>query len=283
MFSVLLPSRERPASLRRALSSLAHGDVEIIVGLDNDDPTALEAEKIVGEYRLARVVKGPRQPTLAHVFNTLQAQAQAEWFVPFPDDYTIDQADWADKLAYACARLPDGLGVAYLWDRLYPWFSTFPVVSRRSVKMQGFYMPTFFPFLYGDTWWNEVGVMSGLIQPAKCSVTVCGETGGKHKFRDLRVWSRMFDKTRPLREELALNMIASSMGDTEGGRYLAGTLQDRSRACQELQAPSQTNEWCELWDKESDDYVNPHYSDLLSRAERFLELMNGNQAEPAVA
>jgi hypothetical protein len=273
LVSVLLPSRGRPDSLCRAVSSLAYGDVEIIVGLDEDDPSARDAEDLVSTFPGVRCCINPRQPTLGALFNLLALQADADWLVPFPDDYTIDQPNWAEITHQTLLTLPSKMGVAYLWDPLYPHFATFPIVSKDAIAMQGFYMPEFFQFLFGDTWWNEVGVMSGMILPSPASVAVKADTGNIHNYRNLKLWATLFEKTRPMRQDLAIRMIRKAMGDQSDADYLIATMEDRIESLKELQAPFMTDEFCNKWDGIGDGFPHPHYAALEAKTLAFMERM----------
>lgn len=271
LVSVLLPSRGRPDSLCRAVSSLAYGDVEILVGLDEDDPTARQAEDLVSAFPGVRVCVTARQPTLGELFNRLAEQADSDWLVPFPDDYTIDQPNWVEDTYRTLQMLPARMGVAYLWDPLYPHFATFPIVSRDVITMQGFYMPPFFPFLFGDTWWNEIGVMSGMILPSPSSVLVSSDTGHIHNYRNLRLFSNLFEKTRCMRQDMAVRMIRKAMGDSDQATYLIGTMEERIGMLKQLQAPFQTDEFCNKWDGVGDGFPHPHYEALEAKTLAFME------------
>lgn len=269
MISVILPSRGRPESLFRAVSSLARGDVEIIVGLDEDDPTANEAERLIAHLPGVGIVKGIRKITTGQLFNDLAAHAVGDWFIPFPDDYVVDEPDWAARLVPVLGALPNTLGVGYLSDPMYPHFATFPIVSRETIKLAGFFMPPFFPFLFGDTWWNEVGVMSGMILPANAGVSIMGEHGHTHKYKDLPLWSDLFQKTRVMREAMAVEMIRRAFGpDSENGAYLITTLHERSTLCADLQESQRSPEFYEKWDDTG--FVHPDYAAVRDRAVAFM-------------
>ena len=273
MISVILPSRGRPASLLRAVSSLAQDDCEIIVGLDSDDPTIEEAERLIGSVRQVRIVKSTRKPTVGALFNYLGEWASGDWLIPFPDDYVVDQSDWATRTQKTLDRLPNGMGLAYLWDPVYPHFATFPLISKAAIEMQGFFMPPFFPFLFGDTWWNEVGVMSGMILPASASVTILKETGNIHNYRNLKLWATLFEKTRPLRQQIATQMIRNAMGEEPQAAFLINSMSERIEALEEMQAPFMTDEFCTKWNAAGDGFPHPHYDALEAKTLAFMEQM----------
>lgn len=272
LISVLLPSRGRPDSLCQAVSSLAYGDVEILVGLDEDDPHAWHAENLVSQFHGVRVLTAPRQPTVGQLFNLLAKQATGDWVVPFPDDYTVDRPNWIEETNNTLQMLPARMGVAYLWDPMYPHFATFPVVSKEMIEMQGFFMPPFFPFLFGDTWWNEVGVMSAMILPSPAAVSIKPDTGIIHNYRNLHLWARLFEKTRPMRQDMAIRMIRHAFGTGEQAGFLISSMDERIKALVELQAPFMKEEWCEDWNKRGDGFPHPHYDALEAKTQQFMEL-----------
>ena len=276
MISVILPSRGRPESLYRAVSSLAYGDVEILVGLDSDDPTAGEAERLLAEFPQARVHINPRMGTLHVLDNHLAKRAQGDFLMVFTDDYTIPDYEWAQKVETSFVSFPDGWGIAYPMDAMYPHFSTFPILPRKLVDLAGYFLPPVFPFLFGDTWWNEVGVMSALIAPVPgIEVKIDGDTGHIHNYRDLKLWSEIFHATRPLREELAMKLIDKAVGGTKQADYLVQTMEERKQALIQLHAPFLTDEFCNKWDKVGDGFPHPHYTDLKTKAVAFMEAMSG--------
>jgi len=269
VISIVIPSRGRPDSLRRAVSSLAFGDIEIIVGLDIDDPTADEAEAFLATVPLARVVRSTRFPTMPQLFNYLVDQTQGDIILGFPDDYVMDHKDWAEKVRHTTAMLPNELGVAYLDDPCYPGFSTFPVLSRRSIEMAGFFLPPFFPFLFGDTWWNEVGILSGMHLRSEASVSIQQDAGHDHHYRDIALWTQLFERTRPIREDMAIKMLRDVFGETEECGHLISTMKGRVSICEEFQKPFMTPDFQAKWNATG--FIHPHYDAMKSKAEAFLK------------
>ncbi len=273
LVSVILPSRGRPDSLLRAVASLAHGDCEIIVGLDDDGGEDIES--LVPELeRLGNVtvIVAPRAPCIGKLLDNLGKHATGDFLLPFTDDYTIDSEDWVERVRVAVERMPHRMGVAYLRDPMYPNFATFPIVSRETIALCGFFMPPFFPFLFGDTWWNEVGGMSGLIYPCTASVSIMQETGHIHNFRDLRLWTGVFNRTRPMRELLAIQMIRTAMpGNEQGQNSLIATVPDRAAICAELLRQFNDKAFVDKWESWGDGFPHPHYSAMKAKAEAFME------------
>lgn len=234
MISVIIPSRGRPESLLRAVSACARGSVEVIVGLDADDPTTPWARDLLARsVPAARVIVSPRHESLPHLQNFLAAQADGDFILPLSDDYEVVHEDWVARVAERTAELPDGLGIVYLNDPVYPGFTTFPVIPRKLYAMQGFLMAPFFPFLFTDTWWDEVGYLSGMKLACTAEIRLLPETGHEHHYRDFALWAELFDLTRPLRAELAIAMLAAIRHRLEPGFYerAVGSIPDRAARC----------------------------------------------------
>jgi glycosyltransferase involved in cell wall biosynthesis len=270
--SVILPSRGRIDSLEKAVASIvAAGDpgVEVIVGLDDDDDSwqlaALRIEKFPG----VRIAVKPRQQSVGALFNLLEKEAAGNWLIPFPNDYTITTLDWAARLRDAVTSLPLGLGVAYLADQLYRGFSTFPVISRKTIELQGFFMPEFFPFLFGDTWWNEVGNLCGVKQPIDAHVQIGLEHGNEHRLRDMTLWAKVFEATRPLRTETAIKIVKAiyNAHDAESD-WLVSTMPNRVQMCEASQWHMFQPYFLAQWDN----------TDTQPPSERYLRLKAGAEA-----
>lgn len=269
--SVVLPSRGRPQSLERAIASLtAKGGagLEVIVGLDEDDPTRIEAAELLKDYPGVIVSVNPRQPSVGVLFNLLAKSARGNWFIPFPDDYTIVTDGWCDRLRHAVRNLPGDLGVAYLADQLYKGFSTFPVVSRRTIELNGFFMPEFFPFLFGDTWWNEVGNLCGVKQPIDAHVQIELVAGNVHHLRDMRLWADLFEATRPLRTETAIKIVKEiyNAHDQEAD-WLVSTMPNRVEMCEAGQWHMYQPYFLKQWDNTDPNPPSERYTALKDKAE----------------
>ena len=271
MISIILPSRGRPASLARAVASLARCECEIVVGLDEDDPTADDAMEML-DYPQVRIVRSFRKTTTAQLFNVLAEHATGSHVIAFPDDYTMDQPNWSELVEKTVAILPGGYGVAYLADPMYPYFATFPILSRATIALNGSFFPPYFPFLFGDTYWNEIGVMSGLVVRSEASVTIRADTGHIHTYRDLKFWSEMYDKTRTLREDIAIKIIRAAYGEGQQAETLITTLAERKAALIRLHAPNMTQEFYDKWENKHGGFHHPAYASLKAKADKFMEI-----------
>jgi hypothetical protein len=279
--SVILPSRGRWEALQRALASLTAGgdaEVEVLVGLDEDDP-ASEAAFVLETYPGVRPVVAPLQQSVGALFNLLAKESTGDWLIPFPDDYVMMHPDWAERLRDGVKRLPCALGVAYLKDLLYPGFTTFPVVSRRMIELNGFFMPEFFPFLFGDTWWNEVGNLTGVKQQIDARVLLNMNHGTEHRYRDFVLWARLFERTRPMRVQTAIKAIEAIYAEHGAeSSFLISTMPQRAAMCEANQRHMFDDSFVGKWDNTDPRAPTARYSKLREAAQAFL-LMNFEEAQ----
>lgn len=250
--------------------------VEVLVGLDDDDPTAAEAKGLIQGIPGVRVLVGPRLMCQAAYYNKLANEATHDWVGILADDYTVDQENWAELMETTLAALPGGYGIGYFHDPMYPFFSTYPFMSKSKtmpLMVDGKFLPEFFPFLFGDTWLNEIGAISTLILPSKASVTIQQE-GHIHRFRDLRLWSRLFHETRPLRAQIAERIVKLAFGDHPIVGKLIVTMPQRVEMAEQLfKASSMSEDFFERMERHGweSGYVHPEYDGMRDKAQQFLD------------
>ena len=165
---VITPSRGRPQQLHEmvdAVRSAALGSVEVIAGVDLDDP-------LLDEYRAlasCRLVVGPRQ-TLSGWTNMLARSAVNDW-TPAPrylaslgDDHRPRTPGWDLKLIEAIERFGAAGGFAY-GDDLQAGQSlpTAWVVSADIVRTVGWMMLPAAEHMYVDTAVLALGQAAGRI------------------------------------------------------------------------------------------------------------------------
>lgn len=156
--SVVLPSRKRPDMLKRSLNSLIGNSVglisqiEVLVAYDPDDfqtwDAALHSDFVI--------VKGWCAPGrygyggIANYYPPLLQRAQGEWVLFWGDDAIMQTPGW-DDIVRSCPP-------SVLYTRGNPdGHNCFPIVHMDILETVGR-----FPQLPAvDTWWDEVGRMSG--------------------------------------------------------------------------------------------------------------------------
>ncbi len=142
-FSILIPTRGRPALLRRCLESIRDtasnpGGVEILLYVDEDD-FLTRAFSFPG----LKILKcaGPRA-TLGEMPRVLEKSASGRNLFLFNDDARILTAGWDEKMLRVLAPWPDGAALAWPRDpdrdgRL----ATFPCLPRTACALMGGIVP----------------------------------------------------------------------------------------------------------------------------------------------
>jgi len=159
VISVLVPSRGRPQIFARMCASLiktAHNPVEIMVGLDRDDPKC-------GNYPLpysakALVDEEDGLMALSSWFNFLAAASTGDVLMLANDDLVFRTPGWDTRIYEALPS--DGIGVLYP-DDLYEHRCTFPLMSRKHYETLGYIAPPTLAHWYIDPWIADVAKRVG--------------------------------------------------------------------------------------------------------------------------
>lgn len=286
--SVLIPSRGRPDKLLRCVQSLLvdhqiPDGVEIVIGFDDDDELYQHSANLIQSLALhpsqLQVRLGPRCHTLAQLLNEMADHSTGKWVMGFCDDLTFEDERWHEKILAGAAKLPRGLGIAFPCDPLHPNFPSLPVVSRHSIKALGYYMAPGFPFWFTDTWWNEIGIITGL--RVECDVLVHNPDGkGKtHGLKDVAFWRDFFDATRPMRLKDALNLARAAYNDgsPEITRMMA-ELPQRQQYCVQLMDQIRNPQVIAALEKDgSDSQPGPHYEEVKQMATDLMQRIRAEQ------
>lgn len=154
MISLLLPSRGRPASVMRLYGSAvatAAGDIELIVRLDDDDPT----RTLYPKRSQIRYLHGERV-TLSVYWNECYVAARGPIFMHCGDDITFNTPGW-DRIV-ADAFPEDGIAFVHGDDLggKGETLGTHGFLRREWVDAVGYFVPPHFSSDYNDAWLNEV-------------------------------------------------------------------------------------------------------------------------------
>jgi hypothetical protein len=164
VISVLIPSRGRCRFLERAVLSLretARGPIEILVGLDDDDPFT----KDVAVRNACVVVETPRlgYGNLYQYFNLMAERSTGDWLVLWDDSSVMTTEGW-DQMLY---DLPDSILVGDLQNHFSPSLCAFPAVRRNAYEALGYYSPD---TPHVDTVWEVIGKNLNAIAPVNAYV-----------------------------------------------------------------------------------------------------------------
>jgi glycosyltransferase involved in cell wall biosynthesis len=139
-FSLIVPTRQRPAQLGRFLDSLAATAarpeaVEVVLVIDADDPASSRVAH--GRLALKRVVVPPGLTMGA--LNTAGYEASSGAFLMLLNDDVVARTwGWDDRIRACFRRVPDGIALVHPNDTLLrDHLCTFPVVSRTFCRLAG--------------------------------------------------------------------------------------------------------------------------------------------------
>jgi len=243
--SVLLPTRGRVESLRRALYSMAATArrpelLEVVLGVDSDDAETLSFALSLRDFPVAvRPCIAARAPTLGRLWDSLASSATGSAVLWMADDFVIEGRNWDDDLRALVEQMRGGLGLAYLPNSDVPdRFVGLPAFSRAMMErlraLQGFLVPPWFPNWFSDTWFDELSTFTG--SRHAINARAVGDRPPSHRLRDLGFWLDFFHATRPMREAVARQLLADLYPPEQQARHLA-LFPERRRLCVDKLAP----------------------------------------------
>lgn len=249
--SVLIPERGRPEALDRLITSLiqtAGTDeaYEIIVGIDADDPAWLDRTPF--EHVRTRYLRREREPTLGEKLNWMAQYAKGNIITFLSNDTTSITEGWPAKIRTAMAGLPNGIGIGYWNDALHQDHTSYWAMTRQMYATCGIFAPPWFPHWFVDTWWDEIGVLTGL--KVKIDSAVWYENGNLRSPRpDLAFWVDIFERTRPMRLRDAAGLLGVAFGQGSAREQEEmSKLSQRAELCAARAAHLRTPAFLARWD-----------------------------------
>ena len=140
IFSIIVPTRGRPAELRRFLDSVkattARLDtIEVILVIDADDKGTVELN--YGEFPLKPIVVEPGLPMGALNMTGYEAAA-GDYIMLLNDDVIVRTEHWDKKALAAFKSFTDGIVLVHVNDRIFEEkLCTFPFLSRIYCEIAG--------------------------------------------------------------------------------------------------------------------------------------------------
>jgi len=239
--SVLCPSRSRPAlALRMAHSALdtAKGPVEVLIGLDCDDPQRQDYYKMIDQSSGIPLFTFTPRVSVGHIWNELakdaisnvedesESEQQDHLFLMANDDIVFLTMGWDEAFASAARQYPDRIFVMWAEDGINGAnHAAFPCVSRKWIDTVGYFSPTDFKFFRHDTWIYDLGHRLGRLHfipdvniqhlhwsagGVKDEITDLNRSSGQSQ-NDQRVWSetdwRRVNDAQKLREVMIMRQV----------------------------------------------------------------------------
>lgn len=218
--SLMIPTRGRPDLAKRAIKSLlanASTDIEIVVGLDDDDETARELmDALDFDYEpRVRFCTDERAPTLGALWNRLYGLTSGNIIGMMTDDCVVSEPGWDMKVRRALALLNhENIGFVFPKDPYHAGnFGTQFFFTRETGeiirRVQGYVFEPWYPFWFNDTALNELGDMALAKKAMDWSIEMPEGRGPTTALvnSDVKFWARLFDYTRDMRVAAAEAMI----------------------------------------------------------------------------
>ena len=172
--SVLIPSRNRPQSLKELCESLFTNasnpnQIEVIVYFDLDDSHIPECIAYFNDLssRYINPIKtiiGPKL-VLSDYNNKLLQIASSDIFMNLGDDMRCRTKVDKINAIQIIEKYPDNINFVYVDDGYWgPNLATHQVLHRNYVDCLGYFSPPFFDFGYADTWMFQVAQKVGRIE-----------------------------------------------------------------------------------------------------------------------
>ncbi|MDP3789646.1 MAG: glycosyltransferase [Candidatus Omnitrophota bacterium] len=139
-FSIILPTRSRPAMVKRFLDSVVEtawrlDELEVVIRLDEDD---LESRKISHPSLSITKLIMPRSDNMGDFIRTCYEGSKGRFIALMNDDVVFRTKDWDEKVLKVFSRFPDGAALVYGNDLYYgSKLATFPILSRAACELMG--------------------------------------------------------------------------------------------------------------------------------------------------
>jgi hypothetical protein len=140
VLSLIIPTRQRTASLARLLDSLVAtaehpGSLEVVLVVDADDEPSRTFRHPT--FSLIRVIVPPGQ-TMGALNSAGYEASSGEFLMLLNDDVVARTPGWDSQILRRLRRYPDGIVLVHVNDTLLgPHLCVFPVVSRTFCRLAG--------------------------------------------------------------------------------------------------------------------------------------------------
>jgi len=142
-FSLLLPTRGRPALLQRLFHSIACttsnlDEVEAVLYIDNDD---LESANVHYPGLSIIIVRGARK-TMGEMTQACYDASHGQVIALINDDAVFHTSGWDETILDSFSKFSDSIALVYANDQYYgKQVSTFPILHHRCCELLGQVVP----------------------------------------------------------------------------------------------------------------------------------------------
>lgn len=240
--SLLVPTRGRPALLRRFLDSVAatarHPErIEVVLVVDQDDPASL----LIEEPRLTiRRVIGPAGRTMGELNTAGYAASVGEFVMLLNDDVIVRTRNWDDTVLACFRRFPDPFVLVHVNDTLIrEHLCVFPLVSRVFCELAGGICPAAYHRYRIDDHTEDVFNLLAALGERRAvylpdvvfehTNAVEDSQAGRIYLSDPAILAQdapLFEELFPVRKELALRVLGQIRDVTPADRNVLDTITD---------------------------------------------------------
>lgn len=170
MISILLPTRNRPANIKRFLESLAQtisAVQEVVFYVDDDDvfsvPMIEHFQEKMKTGIMIKYIVGPRI-TMTDYWNKCYEQASGEIMMQAGDDIIFKTKAWDSMVENTFRISPDKILLVHGDDmdgNFRSNFGTHSFLHRNWIDALGYFIPPYFSSDNGDRWLMEVADFIG--------------------------------------------------------------------------------------------------------------------------
>ena len=170
IFSILTPTRNRPEKCQRFIESIkaktkAHGRVELLFYVDDDDPSVKLYKQIEDHYTESflrvKMLIGPAK-SVSKSWNDIAHMSNGDYMIMGNDDLVYQTESWDEKLEDRLNILEDPYYMCWVNDDINgAKHCAFPIISREWFDTVGYFAPGVFHFGYNDTWVFDVAKRAG--------------------------------------------------------------------------------------------------------------------------
>jgi glycosyltransferase involved in cell wall biosynthesis len=165
MISILIPSRGRPALLKRMVDSVrstAREKVEIVCRIDHDDPAYNGYSELAGRGVIDKLLVGKRI-VMSDLWNDCSRVATGEIQLLAGDDAIFRTPGWDEMVEAFFTASADKLWMVHGDDlgAAGKTFGTHPIIHRRWIEALGRFTAPYFSCDYADTWLNDIANILG--------------------------------------------------------------------------------------------------------------------------
>ena len=179
---------------------------------DDDEETHDFCQKLRNSNFPLGYRRGPRFETMGGVINQVAEYAhdndKSDVYLVINDDTLCLSLNWDRYISEAVEKTPYGV---FWWKNALPVETLFPIVTEKWRQAAGGMFTDHYPYWFDDLCLIELWMMATDQESIFLDCMLIDMPVHTHRMRDLRFWQQVYNKTRPMRVEKAVE-IAEKLG-----------------------------------------------------------------------